>query len=112
MEYLTFDQLPIAVSNLTKEIGEIKRLIIEHQSAVSSDPAEELLTVQQAAKFLNLTVPTIYSKVSKGELPVMKQGKRLYFSSHELMNYLKEGRIKTRSELEKEANNYIKSSKK
>ena len=111
MENLTFDQLPNAVTNLTKEIGEIKRLIIEHQSQVSEQPSEQLLTVPQVAKFLNLTVPTIYSKVSKGQLPVMKQGKRLYFSNHELMNYLKEGRIKTQSELDDEANNYLQKSK-
>lgn len=52
---------------------------------------EKFLTVQQAAEFLNLTVPTMYSKVSKGELPVMKRGKRLYFSSIQLMEYIKEG---------------------
>lgn len=41
---------------------------------------EQLLTIQEAAEFLSLTVPTLYSKVSRGELPVMKRSKRLYFS--------------------------------
>ena len=59
-----------------------------------TEQPEQLLTIQEAAQFLNLTVPTIYSKVSKGELPVMKRSKRLYFSRTELLDYLKEGRRK------------------
>ncbi|NLI41356.1 MAG: helix-turn-helix domain-containing protein [Caldisericales bacterium] len=55
-----------------------------------TDP-EKLLTIQEAAEFLRLTVPTMYGKVSKGELPVMKRGKRLYFSRTELLEYLKNG---------------------
>lgn len=74
-------------------------------------PKEELLTVKEAAEFLNLTVPTIYSKVSRGMLPVMKRGKRLYFSSLELMEYLKKGRKKTVEETAQEATRYLKSRK-
>jgi excisionase family DNA binding protein len=61
---------------------------------------EKLLTVQEVAAFLHLSVPTIYSKVSRGELPVMKRSKRLYFSRIELVNYIKEGRKKTIGEIE------------
>jgi len=51
----------------------------------------KLLTVQDAAKLLHITVPTVYSKVSKGEIPFMKRGKRLYFSQVDLMRYVKGG---------------------
>ena len=61
----------------------------------TTDQPEQLLTIQEAAEFLSLTVPTMYSKVSKGELPVMKRSKRLYFSRTELLEYLKEGRKKS-----------------
>jgi excisionase family DNA binding protein len=61
-----------------------------------ADQPEQLLTIQEAAEFLSLTVPTMYSKVSKGELPVMKRSKRLYFSRTELMEYVKAGRKKTK----------------
>lgn len=79
---------------------------------INSKQSEKLLTVQEAAKFLNLTVPTIYSKVSKGELPVMKRSKRLYFSSTELMQYLKAGRKKLNAEIEAEAEAYLSNYKK
>ena len=109
---LTFDQLPKAVTMLTKEVSELKRLLIEKQEQTPTEQPEQLLTVQEAAQFLNLTVPTIYSKVSKGELPVMKRSKRLYFSSTELMAYLKEGRKKSNAEIEQEAEAYLINNKK
>ena len=108
----TFDQLPKAVTLLTKEVSELKRLLIEKQEHPPTEQPEQLLTVQEAAAFLNLTVPTIYSKVSKGELPVMKRSKRLYFSRTELMEYLKEGRKKSNAEIEQEAENYLLNNKK
>lgn len=77
-----------------------------------NEQPEKLLTVQEAAEFLNLTVPTIYSKVSKGQLPVMKRSKRLYFSSTELMEYLKQGRKKSNAEIEQEAEAYLSNTKK
>ena len=78
----------------------------------STKQPEQLLTVQQAAQFLNLSVPTIYSKASKGELPVMKRSKRLYFSSTELIEYLKEGRKKSNAEIEQEAEAYLSNTRK
>jgi len=69
---------------------------------------EKPLNIKEASTFLNLTVPTLYSKCSKGELPFMKQGKRLYFSSTELMDYIKNGRRQTNSEITNSASQYIK----
>lgn len=103
----TFDQLPQAVASLTKEISELKQFLLQKSDQQATSPPEQLLTVQEAAKFLNLSVPTIYSKVSKGELPVMKRSSRLYFSTTELMQYLKDGRKKTYSEIEAEAESYL-----
>ncbi len=110
-ENLTFDQLPQAVTMLTKEISELKKLLTQKQEEKTQEPTEKLLSVQETANFLNLSVPTIYSKVSKRELPFMKRGKRLYFSSIELLEYLKEGRSKSNEELEAEAKAYLSNNK-
>lgn len=104
---LTFDQLPQAVAMLTKEVSELKKLLLQKSEQQVTPPAEQLLDVQQAAEFLNLSVPTVYSKVSRGELPVMKRGKKLHFSNTELLQYLKDGRKLTNSEIETEAENYL-----
>ena len=77
------------------------------ESKAPTNQPEQLLTIQEAAELLSLTVPTMYSKVSKGELPVMKRSKRLYFSRTELLEYLKEGRKKSNAEIEQEAKAYL-----
>ncbi len=68
---------------------------------------EEILTVQETAKFLNLAVPTIYTLNSQGKLPSMKLSKRCYFSKRDLLQYLKEGRKRTNSELEEIAQKHL-----
>lgn len=96
---------------IEERLSKIESLLLSlkdsYQQVEFSESPEQLLTVQEAAQFLNLRVPTVYSKVSKGELPVMKRGKRLYFSNTELMEYLKGGRKKTNSEISDEAANYL-----
>ena len=111
-EYLTFDQLPKAVTMLTNEISELKRLLLEKREQQQTKQPEQFLNIKEAAQFLKLTVPTIYSKVSKRELPCMKRGKRLYFSSTELMDYIKDGRKKSNAEIDKEAESYLSNNKK
>ena len=111
-ETLTFNDLPLVVKLLTTQVSELKQLIVEQQKNSINEQQEQLLTIQEAADFLKLTVPTMYSKVSKGELPVMKRSKRLYFSSTELMAYLKEGRKKSNAEIEQEAEAYLSNNKK
>ena len=76
-----------------------------------SEQSEQLLTVQQTAEFLSLSVPTMYGLIHKGELPVMKRSKRCYFSKIELIAYLKKGRKKTSSEKASEAEQYCKTKK-
>jgi len=96
-------------------LSSIENLILDLKQPKKVEPTEQpeqLLTVQEAAQFLNLTVPTIYSKVSKGELPVMKRSKRLYFSRNELMEYVKVGRKKSNAEIEQEAEAYLSNNKK
>ena len=85
-------------------------LDLKHTSQELGEQPEtdELLTVQDTAKFLSLSVPTIYTLISRGELPVMKRSKRCYFSKVELINYLKQGRKKTFAETASEAVTYLK----
>lgn len=110
---LTFDQLPQAVTMLTKEVSELKRLLINNQEHPPTEQPEKLLTIQEAASLLHLTVPTLYSKHSKGELPgVCKRGKRLYFSKQSLIEWVQQGRQKSNAEIEAEAVAYLSKTKK
>ncbi len=73
----------------------------------ANENEKDLLNVKEAAKYLDLTVPTMYSKVSRGELPSMKKAKRLYFSKKELTGFLRDGRKRTVKELQAEADKYF-----
>ncbi|UEG50873.1 helix-turn-helix domain-containing protein [Ferruginibacter lapsinanis] len=103
---ITFENLPKALSLLSNEVSEIKRLLLS-KSNESVPETDQLLTVQDAAKFLTLSVPTVYSLISKNALPCMKRSKRVYFSKIELINYLKQGKKKTVSELAVETDNFL-----
>lgn len=83
--------------NLTNQPGPVEEV----------KPIDKLLSTQETAVFLGLSKPTIYSKVSRGELPVMKQGNRLYFSESELRDYLKVGKRKSNAEIQAEAESYL-----
>lgn len=87
----------------------VQKLISENPSNATQSDSETLLTVQAAAKFLDLSVPTIYTKNSKGELPSIKNkgSKRLYFLKSDLIDFLKVGRKKTNREIENEAEKYL-----
>lgn len=65
---------------------------------------DNLLTVDQTSKLVKLSVSTIYSKVSRKEIPAFKIGKRLYFSKDEITAWIKSGKIKTIAEIRDEIN--------
>jgi excisionase family DNA binding protein len=53
-----------------------------------SEPTTRLLNAEQAAIFLDLALGTVYQKSSKGELPVYKVGRKIYFDRLELENLI------------------------
>jgi len=94
---LTFDQLPEAVSKIQDKLDNIEQLLLQWQEQPKEQ--DEIMPVAKAAIFLDLAVPTVYSKVCRKELPVNKRGKRLYFYRSELTEWIKSGRKKTAEEI-------------
>lgn len=101
MQTITFEQLPQAVSELHDKLSNIEQLL--RAGSLQPPQEDELLTILGASKFLNLSTQTVYGKVSRKEIPVNKQGKRLYFYRSELVDWIKSGRKKTVSEIREEA---------
>jgi excisionase family DNA binding protein len=99
--YNPFENIDARLSNIECLLHQIKELPLSNSN---QSLEEEFLTTTEAAKFLSLTVPTIYGLIHKGELPVMKRSKRCYFSKEDLFNYIKKGRIKTIDEIKAESN--------
>ncbi len=102
MKPFTFDQIPKMMNKLFEKMDRIEQML----SYFSKEQIkhDELLTVSEASQLLKLAIPTIYSKVSKNEIPVNKQGKKLYFYKSELIEWVRAGRVKTNEEIVKAYN--------
>lgn len=101
MKAYKFEDLPDILGALYLRIENIERILKDYnkQDKVIDN---DLLSVNEASILLKLSVATIYSKVCRNEIPVNKQGKRLYFYRKELLDWIKSGRIKTISEIQRE----------
>jgi excisionase family DNA binding protein len=82
--------------------GALKEILSENLSALQPQ-LPEILNVQQASEFLKLKVTTLYEKTSRKTIPHLKKGNKLYFHRSELEAWVKEGKVKTRDEIEGEA---------
>ena len=80
MKPFTFDQIPKMIGKLFEKMERIESLL--STITMRQGQKDELLTISEASKFLNLPVPTTYFKVSRNEIPVNKQGKDFIFISH------------------------------
>lgn len=97
MEPFSFDRLPEVIRELFEKVERIEQLLTEIQPPEAA--ANDLLTVQEAADYLKVSVQSLYSKVSRMEIPVSKPGKRLYFSKADLKKWVIQARRKTTQEL-------------
>lgn len=80
--------------DLKQLIRETVSLLLSEQIPGSQNQPDEVMSVEEAAKFLSISVPTVYSKSSKGTLPVFKPegSKNILFLRSELIEYIKSGR--------------------
>ena len=108
-EGLTLETLPKAFTYLTKEVSEIKRLLLEksNEQPTETDLWFDLneLCIYHPDK---PSKPTVYSWVNAGTIPVHKGSKKLRFLKSEIDNWLRQGRKKTFAETAIEADSYLK----
>jgi excisionase family DNA binding protein len=70
--------------------------------------AKEILTSDEAAAFLNLELAYLYKLTSAGILPFFKpNGKKIYFSRQDLVNWALSNRSVTSQDLDEKAATYI-----
>jgi excisionase family DNA binding protein len=106
MENIILTQLSVPeIRQLFRQ--ELESYFANSPANVNPPDTDQLLTIKQAGELLNLSVATIYGLVHKADIPVSKKGKRLYFSKQELLDWVKDGRKKTHSEIAAEADNYL-----
>ena len=72
-----------------------------------SNSSQQILWIDDAAKFLNLAKPTIYGLLSKGKLPHYKRGRKVYFLRSELEAWLMTGKQTTLSDESAKMESYL-----
>lgn len=85
----------------------IRKVLAENPVSANDRASQDFLSIEEASKFLNLAKATVYTLTSAGKIPVIKKGKRLYFTKQELMDWLKKGRKKTIEEIEEDGTQYL-----
>jgi excisionase family DNA binding protein len=105
MENLIFTQLSIQeIRNMLRE--EVRNALNESiQTKVKQSP--EYLTVQELSEMINLAVPSIYGMVHRKQIPYVKRGKKLIFEKSQIEEWLKNGRHKTKQEIDLEAADHV-----
>ncbi|MCW5961033.1 MAG: helix-turn-helix domain-containing protein [Pyrinomonadaceae bacterium] len=86
--------------------SELERFFESFHSATKQKNVDELGGIDLAISVTGLAKPTIYSKVSRREIPHCKKGKRLYFSRSELTQWIAAGKRRTQSEIASDATEY------
>ncbi len=104
---ITFNDVPKFIAEIKSEQGKIVKMLSDLLSQKTSPEHEEFLNVEEAAAFLGVAVPTIYTNVSNGYLPALKRRKRLYFSRKQLEQWLLSGKKKTAKDYAYEANAFL-----
>ncbi|WP_439487219.1 helix-turn-helix domain-containing protein [Algoriphagus sp.] len=84
---LKFEDLPEAVSQLIEQNKLILKLMQEANFPKEND--EEVLTLTRICELLELKRQTIYSYVSKKQIPYHKKAGKLYFFRKEILAWVK-----------------------
>ena len=106
MDKLTFEQLPEAIATLLEKVSRIENLLTGGKETQPS--GKELLNAEEAIAFMGISKSMLYKMTHTNEIPFYKPGgKILYFKRAELMDWMSQYRIKSRSEIEKEVIDYM-----
>ena len=111
---LTFEQLPNAVTMLTREVGELKHLLTKKQEQTTTEQSEQWLDLNDLVQYdpEKRKKATWYTKTSRNEVPHYKRDKKVYFLKTEIDEWLKAGKCKSNAEIEQQAAAYLSNTKK
>src|SRR5690554_6891982 len=98
---ITLENLPSEFAQFREEFRELKDLLKRAENP--KNPKEELpIFIDELVDVIDKSKPTIYGYVSRNEIPHSKSGGRLYFFKSEIIEWIKQSRVKTIQELENE----------
>jgi excisionase family DNA binding protein len=98
----------VLFEELIRSISEkVSENIISSLNSSAIIEESTFLDISETAVLINLKVPTIYGLVHRNKIPYIKKGKKLYFVKEDILQWIKSGKQKTKSELELKADEYL-----
>ena len=109
--------IKIDLSDLNSRLSNIETLLLElKENGLHSETGNgnKWLDLDELSEYLpqKPSKATLYAKLAKSEIPAHKRGKKWFFLKDEIDAYLKQGRKKTTSEIQAEADNFLAKKKK
>jgi len=99
---------PINTDDLIQRIAKATAEMMRDYSTIESEPTEDLpLTIKEASKIVGYTVPTLYGYCQRNEIPYHKKNNRLFFFKQELIEWIKQSKVKTKAEIKDEVHSYL-----
>lgn len=96
LKKLSQNDVPGALEEILLRLDRIE--LKQESSQNPPDEIDPIFEMEQAKAFVHLSRPSMYKKVSEGEINALKKGKKLYFLRSELTKYLMSGKRKTKAE--------------
>lgn len=96
-----FEDLPNIMAENNRLLSEVK-VLLATATAPQKEPSD-IMDLTETCQFLGLTPATLYSKVSRKEIPSYKYGKKLRFSRKQLTELIESNRRSTVMEIGKNA---------
>ncbi len=91
---------------LAEQITEnIKNELQIHPQKVTQE--DEFLNIDELSQLIGLTKPTIYGHVHRNTVPFIKKGKMLRFSKIDILNWLQDGKSKSKADIDNQVNEYL-----
>lgn len=74
---------------------QLLELLSNNSESLQPKSDQDIIFIDEACELTGYSKPTLYSKISKYEIPVLSRGKPLTFSKKELIQWIHEGKPKT-----------------
>lgn len=112
---IRFEDLPEAVQWIKNKLTEIALKIDRmHGNAIEKEEPPQWFSIQELCDYLpeHPAIQTVYTWTSANRIPYYKEGKRIRFLKSEIDKWMLNSKLKSRDELEKEAQNFVESKRK
>lgn len=107
MEHTTFETMPSAIDEIRNGQSRLEELVSKLLTQQPQQEKEEFITLKQVCGLTGYAAPTIYGLVGANSIPYFKRGQRLFFDRAAILAWIREGKPKSKAEIEASADAHL-----